>query len=781
MTRRRTWQGEDDFNYQLGNSGDDLLGLSDSSDWVGLDAARQSRLDALAARPRPRTANDVLKASQEQSLRRSEATTDRSIEEYERVEASEFAIGKQIFAVDESMVASADPMFEESALLASMTSEVDKRVEQAVEESSTSDINPERDFTTQAQVERAKANQTAMRNEAGKPVEQEAASKPIEQEADNRPVEQEAAGKPVEREEATSPADAQSVAGNSAVATSRRRDKFDERNESPVAEWEPEESYDEDFEEDEVSATEESSRVWLSNRRSSLELPQTNNDEHVTHPEFTSQPSRAVQEAENDSEVAPAPSSIATTNVSLCARQTRQTNQHSPDSFADTTQEPYRFSQSESTDLQDRCNSLEYQLAEQRAVIDRLRATCKPVEATALCREPAGLEGDASYQAHPDTESDKSVSNDARQTTTEQGRDAIDDDDDCATVQSQNNCKKRNAPGARRPPEATWLDAATQTGGGTSPPDVDTCCDAATQTTSIKKGTVDQGLMKVDHGAGDIKVDANIDSNASRVIEVAAAAIARATEILATAAQTKKGDTTDEFVDSLARRLVVQCVVRPRRAPVRLLGSEWRSAPAPSEIASDTQSNDEPSLICKNSSSTDEESFEVVKQPAADSRFRHRHSRSDLLRPKHKTRKTLAWWEAAALKSAGLYEYRQSKPSGQGERKPDRERPDAASVRMCRNRDHPVFARGGKGIAETRQAGKSNAQPGDEFAFQTQFVDVVSRFSESARRRTNTVSPGDLLMRNAISESLRERLTDKSALDQIRADVFLKLDKLRQS
>lgn len=781
MARRRTWQDGDDFDYQLGNSGEDLLGLSDSSDWVGLDEARQSRLDALAARPRPRTANDVLKASHEQSFRRSEATTDRSMEEYQRVETSEFAIGKQIFAVDESMVASADASFEESALLASMTPEVDNGGEQAGEESSTSDINPERDFTTQAQVEREKASQLIAEDEASKSVEQEAASKPVELEEASKIIEWEAVSKPVEQEEVIKPVEAQAFAGHHTVGTVQRRDEFDDRNESHVAEMDAEESYDEDFEEDELSATEDSSRAWLPNRRSSLDLPERTTDEHTPHSESASQPPWTVHEAENDCGVEPAVSSTAPANVSICATQTQETRQQSTDTFVDSTQEPSRSSVSECRDVQDRCNNLENQLAEQRAVINRLREACEPVEANASGIESTGLDGDASGQAHSENESHKSISIDSRQTTEEQRRDASNDDDGRSKVQSEKSCKRRIVSKAKRAAKATWFDAATQTGASSSPPDDDVCCGDATQTTNSKKAvhTFDRGLLKFTHGDSHTQVDANITSDARRVVELAAAAIARATEILATAAQPKKSN--DEFVDSLARRLVVQCVARPRCAPVRLLGSEWRSAAALSEISGHTQSNEESSSIRNNSSSTDEESFEVVKQPAEHPRLRHRHTRPDLLRPKHKTRKTLAWWEAAALKSAGLYEYRRSRPHEHGDRKSDRERPHAASVRMCRNRDHPVFARAGKGIAQNKQADKSNAQPGDEFAFQTQFVDIVSRFSESARRATDTVSPGDLLMRNAISQTLRERLTEKSTLDQIRSDVFFKLDKLRQS
>ena len=77
-------------------------------------------------------------------------------------------------------------------------------------------------------------------------------------------------------------------------------------------------------------------------------------------------------------------------------------------------------------------------------------------------------------------------------------------------------------------------------------------------------------------------------AGAVEIVELAAAALVRANEMLAggraldgaRVEDPEYGD-VETMISALARRLAVQCVSRPKFAPVRLMGSEHRAAPAP--------------------------------------------------------------------------------------------------------------------------------------------------------------------------------------------------------
>lgn len=216
--------------------------------------------------------------------------------------------------------------------------------------------------------------------------------------------------------------------------------------------------------------------------------------------------------------------------------------------------------------------------------------------------------------------------------------------------------------------------------------------------------------------------------NTDSVMELAAAALARASELLREAPPDN-----DDLVASLAREIALQAAARPNcLAPVRLLGCTAQkpvvATPPPPE---------------------------PPKPPAPPPVYEP----PDEWEP---------WWEVAAREARIVDERDAACP-----------RDRRFATKAPRRRSSTTEGRRDSTFATTtRRPTSTRRRSSDEFAFQTQFVHIVSSFTEHAR---NDIIDDDetLLMRSAITSALRERITDRRSMEAIRVATFAHLDRLR--
>jgi len=260
------------------------------------------------------------------------------------------------------------------------------------------------------------------------------------------------------------------------------------------------------------------------------------------------------------------------------------------------------------------------------------------------------------------------------------------------------------------------------------------------------------------------------------VVELAAMALARAAELIrektvptkasSSLLQDKKRsglnsstsalhDEENELVATLARELAIRTVSQPRRhIPIRV---QKKKDDLSSNHSLSSSSSSSSLSVDKRRKSFSGQNKKIEIQKAIsqqEKEERQKEQDEEYIKYKNKTKKLtcegMAWWEAAALESAGLI--------------------GSVTLRRYQRENKPA-----PGISE-----QDKRELASDFQFQSQFLDITSRFAAATTIQedediSEQIDSSDLIMRNAIAEILREQLTDKINVAQIRRQARAKI------